>query len=390
MIQNRFDVAILGDGPVGQLLAINLARICQNPNLIVLLKDPKNNPESFNQSMAKDPRVLALNYGSLTLLESLKVKLRAVRDIKHIHVSQKDHFGRCIINSYDFQLPKLGVVVSYNELISSLRERVNQIGITCLQGSNDHYHIQQSAQSLQIRFGNSEIRARIGIRCNGIIASSDEITKSEHQYALISTVRSSLPMDSWAWECFTESGSLALLPCPGSQDSYSLVLCGPLEKINSLNKLDERRLSNILSQIAGYHLGNLFCSEKRYVVPLRQGICTKLVEGRLISVGNSAQILHPVAGQGLNLGFRDVSCLSESLRVWFRNVDDDPKMFLKIFLNSRNADRCISIGVTNLLSSLFATKFTIIQSACSSGLIALDLINPLRKLFVKHFLFGFR
>ncbi len=391
MIHDKFDIAILGDGPVGQILALILAKICPKPSLIVLIKNPENQINPSNYTLIEDPRVLALNYGSLVLLESLQVKLKSIRDIKHIHVSNFNNLGRCIIHSKDFQIPKLGIVTTYSDLINSLKDKVKESGITFLNASKS-YFIQQSKQEIRITSSDfSEIQARVCVKCDGSIDPSiNELSIRNNQSALISTVTSTFPKEYWAWERFTKYGPLALLPYPKSKNCYSLVLCSSTEKIHKLNKLDNKGLSEKLSRITGYRLGNLLFNEKRYIMPLDPKTCSRLVEGRLVSIGNAAQILHPVAGQGLNLGFRDASALGEALKAWLRNVENDTDPFLTSFLNSRKLDRCATIGITNFLPLIFSKKLMPVRLMCSAGFLMLDLIKPSRKFFLRHFLFGFR
>ncbi|UOF94073.1 MAG: FAD-dependent monooxygenase [Bordetella sp.] len=391
MINHNFDVVILGDGPVGQILALLLAKISQNPQLIALIKNPLSKSKfSFkSKSIIDDSRVLALNYGSLALLESLNIELKYFCEIKHIHISQYNKFGRCIINSEDFGLSNLGNVVTYNHLCSILEKSIAKCGVTILNQSSEKYFTQQNIDAFYVKLKDLNISSRIGIKCDGTISDGMNTLKN-NQYALVTIIKADLPCNYYAWERFTSNGPLALLPFPQRQGVYSVIWCGTFDNIKYLHELDRKHFSEILNKTFGYRLGRFECEENKQMIPLISNVCQNLVLDRLVIIGNSAQILHPVAGQGLNLGFRDAGCLSECLKDWFRNVESNPLPLLQSFKQSRNLDRKLTINITNFLPYIFSTKLFPIEYACGMALMMLDLIPSLRKIFLKHFLVGFR
>src|SRR5690606_23320953 len=136
-----------------------------------------------------------------------------------------------------------------------------------------------------------------------------DVRRDYDQHALVTSAQATLPRAGWAWERFTREGPLALLPHPLDAQAYSVVWCSPPERAAELAGLDEAAFSAALSAAFGSRLGRLTSGAPGHVFPLALTARRALVQGRSVAIGNAAQTLHPVAGQGLNLGLRDAARL---------------------------------------------------------------------------------
>ena len=168
-----YDIAILGAGPVGQALALLLARLVRDPARIALLAGDSGagqpgagQPGAAQPAPTDDPRIIAINHGSRVLLESLQAWPARSAAIDHIHVSQRGRLGRTVITRDDFDVPALGNTVSYADLHARLQERVVASGITRLSGPPAAVDA-QDAQAVHVRQGNAALRCAVAVRCDG-------------------------------------------------------------------------------------------------------------------------------------------------------------------------------------------------------------------------------
>ncbi|AHV91058.1 ubiquinone biosynthesis hydroxylase, UbiH/UbiF/VisC/COQ6 family protein [Bordetella holmesii 30539] len=367
---------------MGQALALLLARASAHPERIVLLA---GQPAPARSQPAADPRVLAMNHGSRVLLDSLGAWPSRFADIRHVHISQRGRLGRTIIGHEDFGVEQLGSVVPYAALHDRLAERVSQSGVTVLSGSAATM-TSQSLDSVHLAHGRQVISCRVAVQCDG--TGGTDLKRDYGQHAVITSARASLPRPGWAWERFTAEGPLALLPHPQQAGSYSVVWCVAPERAQALATLDDAQFSAQLSAAFGERLGRLSSQAARHIFPLELKARHAQVHGRVATIGNAAQTLHPVAGQGLNLGLRDAAQLAQALSGW--HAADDPRQRLGDFARIRSADRWLTAGLTDLMPRVFATGLAPVEHACGLALLALDLAAPARAPLARHLLQGLR
>jgi 2-octaprenyl-6-methoxyphenol hydroxylase len=387
MTQPVYDIAILGAGPVGQVLALLLAHRTAQPQRIALFAGataPASNPAP---TPAADPRVLAMNHGSRVLLESLNTWPKHAAEIRDVHVSQRGRLGSTVIHSEDFDVPRLGSVVAYAELHAALQARVAESGITVLHGPPAKV-LQQDNQGVLIQQGDMKFRCGTAVLSDG--SGGRDIRREYDQHAIITTARATLPRKGWAWERFTREGPLALLPHPMDANAYSVVWCNSPERTAELTQLDDAAFSVALSDMFGTRLGRLSSAGPRHIFPLSMSARHHLAQGRVVAIGNAAQTLHPVAGQGLNLGLRDAARLAQALTTWLSTTAESPNTLLADFANARRADRWVTAGLTDLMPRAFATKLSPIEHVCGLGLLTLDMAAPLRAPLARHLLQGLR
>lgn len=387
MTLSAYDIAILGAGPVGQVLALLLARHTAQPQRIALLAGPATPPLPHIQPPVADPRVLAMNHGSRVLLESLQTWPEHAADIRHVHVSQRGRLGSTVIHSEDFQVPRLGSVVAYAELHATLQACVTASGVTVLHGPPAQV-VRQNGHEIWIRQGDSELLSRVAVLSDG--SGGTNVRREYDQHAIVTSARATLPRPSWAWERFTREGPLALLPHPIDPQAYSVVWCTTPERATELTQLDGKAFSAALSETFGTRLGRLSSEAPRHVFPLALSARRTMAQGRLVAIGNAAQTLHPVAGQGLNLGLRDAARLAHTLTSWLPAAETNPSAILAEFAQARRLDRWVTAGLTDIMPRAFATRLAPVEHACGLGLLALDLVAPLRAPLARHLLQGFR
>ena len=365
-----------------------LARVAPDPSRIALLQGAS--PAAATPAAAipaADPRVLAMNHGSRVLLESLHAWPAKAADILNIHVSQRGRLGRSVIRNTDFNVPQLGCVVAYSALHARLEECVAASGVTLLSGPPAVVD-GQDADGVRISQGDTALSCRIAVQSDG--AGGSDVRRDYGQHALLTTTHASLPRRGWAWERFTAEGPLALLPHPQTADAYSVVWCSAPGRAAELAALNNTAFSHALTAAFGDRLGRLTCQAPRHVFPLALSARRGLVQGRVAVIGNAAQTLHPVAGQGLNLGLRDAARLAQSLGGWLAQPNASPTQALQDFARARQVDRLITAGVTDLMPRIFATGLAPVEHACGLALLGLDLAAPLRAPLARHLLQGFR
>ncbi len=380
----QYDIAILGAGPVGQVLALMLARLARDPARIVLLSGDGG---AAQPAPADDPRIIAINHGSRVLLESLGAWPARSAAIDHIHVSQRGRLGRAVIASEDFGVPALGNTVSYADLHARLIERTAACGVSLLSGPPAAVE-GQDAGAVHVRQGGLELDCAIAVRCDG--AGGQDVQRDYGQHAILTRASAALARPGWAWERFTREGPLALLPHPQASGDYAVVWCCEPAHAAAVARAGDDEFSAALTAAFGARLGRLRSAAPRQVFPLHLKARHAQAQGRVATIGNAAQTLHPVAGQGLNLGLRDAAQLAQALGPWMASQEGSPAGLLADFARARLPDRLVTAGITDVMPRAFATGLAPVEHACGLALLGLDLSASLRAPVARHFLQGLR
>ena len=383
MEHEDFDIAVVGAGPVGSALACALTARPGNPLKVAIfqadtpgLHDPKS-----------DTRVLALNHGSRVFLDAIAGWPQTCAPIQTVHVSQKGRLGRTIIRHDDFQVPALGYVVPYSALHAQLQQTLEGRNLTRLAGAPAELENRDDG-GVSICQNGRTYRARLAVQCDGARPSTR--VRDYNQHAIITAARVSLPRPGWAWERFTREGPLAVLPHPLLSQAQSIVWCTSPQRARDLQACDDQAFSDALTTHFGDRLGRFTVLERRHVFPLALSVTRNPVQQRIVTIGNAAQALHPVAGQGLNLGLRDVASLLSALQPWLSDPAADPRACLATFASLRRADRGITCQLTDFMPRVFASGNPLVEHACGLSLLALDAIEPLRRPLARHLLQGYR
>ncbi|AIO23370.1 UbiH/UbiF/VisC/COQ6 family ubiquinone biosynthesis hydroxylase [Burkholderia cepacia] len=383
-----YDLAIVGAGPVGLALAGWLARRSATQHASIALIDAREPAASAN-----DPRAIAVSHGSRVLLDTLAWPADAT-PIEHIHVSQRGHFGRTLIDRDEHDLAALGYVVRFGSLVQALAGAVRGTRVDWLTSTTAR-EPQQDADGVTLTLdgpqGERTLRARIVINAEGGLFHEQRADTGKHrrdygQTAIVGTVTVSAPRPNVAWERFTHEGPLALLPLGGPrQAEYSLVWCCTPDEAARRAALPDDAFLRELGSAFGERMGDFVAIAGRASFPLGLNAAQTLVNGRVAIVGNAAQTLHPVAGQGLNLGLRDAHTLVDTL-----STQGFEATALATFNARRALDRRFTIGATDTLARLFTIDSGPLPLLRGAALTALEFVPPLKKVIARQMMFGQR
>jgi 2-octaprenyl-6-methoxyphenol hydroxylase len=421
------DITILGGGPVGTTLALLLARLTPRPERIVLCRPERAvapttpaadvsafasrplasrtapqssiapSPPASNPA-ALDPRVMALNHGSRVLLQSLGAWPEGGANIADIHVSQRGRLGRTHISHADFGVDALGTVQSYGAIMQVLADPLAASGVTVRTGAATI--VSQDDTAVHLTLGDAAWTSAAVVQAEGGTFDQQEakdVHRDYDQHAVLATVTAERPRPGWAFERFTREGPLALLPFPSppgaganASGRYALVWCCQPDRAAALAALDDPAFAAELNTTFGTRLGTLSVAGPRHTYPLGINVRKQIVDRRIAVIGNAAQTLHPVAGQGLNLGLRDAARLAQALGPALRQTGGDPRPLLAQYAQARRADRWLTAGLTDLMPRIFATGFSPIEHACGLALLTLDLSRTVRTPLARQMMEGAR
>jgi 2-octaprenyl-6-methoxyphenol hydroxylase len=374
-----FDIAICGAGPVGLTLALLLVKRGM-PAARIALIDAKP-----LDKVAEDPRSIALSYGSRQILETVGVWPIAADAIRQIHVSRRGHFGRTLIDSDEYGLPALGYVARYGVLASALCAAAQQTGIAMLRPACVKSSIDRET-AIELFFADGKtITAQIMVQAEGGVFSEQNAKSLRRDYsqtAVIAHVTAAAPMAQRAFERFTDEGPLALLP---QDDGYAMVWCMRPDTASRLSALPDTDFLAQLQQAFGSRLGRFTAITSRAAYPLGLNAHTS-TSARAVAIGNAAQTLHPVAGQGLNLGLRDAEVLARLL------LQGRSPAALQRFTSSRQTDRGVTIRLTDTMARIFAStpQGSATQTMLGLSLGLIDAVKPAKRMLAEQMMFGQR
>jgi 2-octaprenyl-6-methoxyphenol hydroxylase len=381
-----YDVAICGAGPAGMALAALLAQRGMTPARIALI-----DAKSLAQA-SLDPRSLALSWGSRQILDEVQAWPRTATAIHQIHVSRRGRFGRSLIDRVDHGVPALGYVSRYGDVVTALGAACDRLGVKALRAVRV-IDRQEDADAVTLTLDTdgaiTSLRAAVVVQAEGGLFGPQQEKQAGQrrdygQSAIIAEVRSSAPPPHRAYERFTDEGPLALLPLG---DAWSLVWCVRPERAQELLALDDAAFLARLGEAFGERVGRFtgISARNAYPLGLSTGWPADAGAGRSVAIGNAAQILHPVAGQGLNLGLRDAAVLARLLA-----CDAAPgPAALAAFVAERRADRVTTVKLTDTMARVF-TIASPLQSLLGASLGALDMFSPLRHLLAEQMMYGRR
>lgn len=378
MAECRFDIAIVGAGPVGLALAAMLIARGVDPAKIALV-----DAKPLEQAV-QDPRAIALSYGSRQLLAQVGAWPAGATPITQIHVSRRGSFGRTLIDSAEHGLPALGYVCRYGAVLQTLAAAL-PAGVAQFRPARiDGKRVADDCVELQLSSAQT-LLASLVVQAEGGVFGAQEARAWQRDYsqvAVIASVRASAAPPGRAFERFTSEGPLALLP---QDDGYALVWCVRPERAESLLVLDDAGFISALQQAFGGRVGQFSGVSQRHGYPLGLN-AGPAATARTIAIGNAAQTLHPVAGQGLNLGLRDAAVLAALL------ARACSPAALLAFERGRQRDRAATVRLTDLMARAFAStsEHTLLQRALGLSLGAIDGLAPARRWLAEQMMFGSR
>lgn len=379
-----YDIIIAGGGPVGAALALGLR---DSGHSVALLEARPR------EAGLDDARTIALSWGSRLILERLGVwpALAQATAIQRITVSQQHGFGRVELSAREAGVPALGYVAAYaalqRALTAALERNAVQVMAGCaaraVSGDRDGAMVSVDCGGAQRQF---EARL-IAIADGGANLNLTHIkTRDYRQAALVCDVATDEAHQNRAFERFALEGPLALLP---NARGWSLVWTTAPDRALALAGLDDAEFCRRLHAAFGAALGAFRVLGRRQVFPLVLKYATRPVAPRTVLIGNAAQTLHPVAGQGFNLGLRDAWELAHAI---MEHGAGDPgsSALLNAYFSQRRFDRTATILFTDSLIRLFSKDIPLFSPVRGVGLAALGGIPPAKNFLVRRMLFGAR
>lgn len=384
MTPTACDIAILGGGPVGASLALALRGSGLN---IVVLEARKP------QSADADPRALALSYGSRLLLERLGVwhKLPHVTGIQTIHISQRGALGRAVLTAETLQVPDMGYVLPYPALYAALVQGMETAGdityltgatVTALDPQADH-----AAVTFQHDDSEHQVQTRLAVVADGGKLLEQRLPPKLTDYgqsAIIAHLTCTDPQAGTAYERFTAQGPVALLPY---RDGFELVWTASHDAAQEMLLWQDTVFLERLQSHFGERVGSFLSVGKRSCFPLRLKRAPHTTLPHTVLVGNAAQTLHPVAGQGFNMGLRDAWELAQAILACSPDALGSEAMLTR-YAHSRKLDRSAGIRFTDGLVRLFSNDLPLLSSSRAAALSVLDCLPQAKRFVARRMMFG--
>lgn len=373
------DIAIAGGGPVGLALACMLVKRGVAADRIALI-DGKT-PAAASQ----DPRSVALSWGSHQLLKQIHAWPASATAITQIHVSRRSRLGRTLIDCTEYQLPALGYVSRYGDVAQALAAELSATGVIPYRPALVTHAAESDTQVSLTLSDHQQLNAALLVQAEGGVfgtQTSKAIHRDYQQMAIVTNVRSDGMVPGRAYERFTQEGPLALLP---DHDGYSLVWCVRPAHGEALLAMPETDFLLSLQGAFGHRVGTFTQLGQRHSYPL--GLNAQQTNSpRMVAIGNAAQTLHPVAGQGLNLGLRDAVVLAAIL------AQSPTPEGLHHFTQERRGDRGLTVRLTDLMARVFTSSEdqSFSQSLLGLSLGMIDLLPPARRALSEQMMYGWR
>ena len=387
-----FDVLIVGGGMVGASMAVALAPLGLRVGMIEAFAF-----ENSRSQPSYDDRSVALSYGSRLIFQGMglwEALAPQSESIAMIHVSDKGHFGATRLYAEKEKVPALGYVIESRVLGGVLYSALRESNVDVIAPASVH-HVEQSPEEGIVKVyadksgnsacyecrlliiadgANSKIRTQVGINVN---------ERDYQQSALIANVTTSKPHHNAAYERFTPSGPLALLPLRDNR--YSLVWTHKSCEIDEVLALDDVAFLKRLQATFGYRQGAFIKAGQRSAYPLKRVKSDTESAGRALVMGNASHAIHPVAGQGLNLAMRDVAVLADLLAKAVNDQGDIGSAdLLAEYEARRRPDHQSVVNYTDGLVRVFSNDFGLLGHLRAGGLLAVDRINPARQLLARQ------
>ncbi|HDT1288511.1 2-octaprenyl-6-methoxyphenyl hydroxylase [Enterobacter asburiae] len=383
-------VIIVGGGMTGATLALAISHLTKGQLPVHLVEavapQAKNHP-------GFDSRAIALAQGTCQQLSRIGI-WQAIADcataIKTVHVSDRGHAGFVTLDAQDYRIDALGQVVELHDVGLRLFRLLQDAPGVTLHCPARVASVSRSEASVSVTLENGTVlegqllvaadgsRSSLGAQC-GV----EWRQQPYGQVAVIANVATAAEHHGRAFERFTQHGPLAMLPM--SDGRCSLVWCHPQDKAEEVKAWSDERFCTELQKAFGWLLGRITHAGQRAVYPLSLTTASQSISHRLALVGNAAQTLHPIAGQGFNLGLRDVMSLAETLsQAWGEQKDCGAYPVLSHYQKRRQVDKEATIGVTDGLVHLFANRWAPLVAGRNLGLMAMELFIPARDVLAQR------
>lgn len=379
------DILIQGGGPVGLACASWILQRFPEAKLTLLDRNPIEDADLINA----DSRGIALSHGSKLLLDTIHAWPADCADIHRVHVSQAGRFGRALMTREELQQEALGHIIRYRDIHVALRQALRDI-----QSKSPNFNWQHITGNAPEPLPN----AKCIVHAEGGLFKKQDWVESGRDYgqsALVGLVEVDRAEPHQAWERFTAEGPLAVLPSHYGINILNLVWCGSPGSSQQRLQLNEEDFLKALQTEFGNRIGRFLKIQDRRLYELGLNYRKKINQDHEVWIGNAAQTLHPVAGQGLNLGLRDAYLLAEKLANIFSGASNEQtaaniQNTLESYAKSRKADRATTIGLTDLMARVFTSNLAPVILARGFAFLALQWLPPMKTALARQMMFGRR
>lgn len=381
-------IVIVGGGLVGLSAALALQQTGQSTARKVSIIEASSLSQNEVDPTGLNTRSIALSYASIQVFKALdiwnEVKHLAA-PIRNIHISSKGYWGVSRLRAADYELDALGYVIESQPLGNCLLEKIKQSNSIDLFTSSTFESVtvdEQVQLNYQTPDGIANLQADLMLIADGAQSKARDSLGIEHQTidyaqsAIITNVFFDKPGDAIAYERFTESGPLAMLPL--GQNRYACIWTCKPEAALKLMALDEADFIQSLQQCFGHRLGFIEQVGKRFSFPLQRTEAKSLTDNRCVVIGNAANALHPVAGQGFNLGLRDIASLQSLLAGESISESASLAKLLTSYEQLRQSEQRQVIRLGDGLVSLFSNDLPLLNHARSAALGLLDVLPAVK------------
>lgn len=410
--QSCFDIIISGGGLSGSLLALSLADLTKADGSllsIAIIEATQPNTLKENATPLFDDRVLALSHGSADYLKKMGVWQHLSRDacgIEKIDISDRGHYGKARLAAQEQGVLALGYVIEMALIgkaqlkVLASKNNIHWFSPNTIVDIDWHTNNQHANNKIAVKLDSGQsIQTRLLLACDGANSPCRQLAgikvsrRDYQQVALIANVATQKPHNSKAFERFTEFGPLAMLPLTklrneprneqSSDNRCSLVWTMSLEQSTEILALSDDDFKQRLELAFGSWLGAITQVGKRDVYPLALLQASQQTYHRMALIGNASHTIHPIAGQGFNLGLRDVQVMADLLKKCLQtNSDIGSFSLLNDYEKQRRLDQKQVIELTDSLVTLFANDLPPLVAGRNLGLKVMNYLSPLKNTLV--------
>lgn len=392
--QHQYDIVIAGGGMIGASLALALAPLSLRVAVVEAVARGEQQQPSFDDRSTALSRSSQRMFRAMGLWQDIAISSTPIRSI---HVSDRGRFGFSHINAKEQGVDALGHVVinrTLGEVLQNALPEVDGLELICPgKICSVDLRPEMAAVGIEDPDGNSR-----NLTCNLLVAADGAnsavremvgISASRVDYdqlAVVGNLKPEKPPMNCAFERFTDSGPIAMLPV--SDDRAAFVWTLPPAKADEVMQLSDEAFTKELQDAFGFRLGTLTRVGKRAAYPLALSKASRLVAGRCVLVGNAAHGLHPVAAQGFNLGLRDVAalsdCIADARAAPDQLIDVGDADILEDYAEWRRADQRKLVRITDGIVRLFGSARAPVRALRNLGMLSFDLVPGVRSLFARQ------
>jgi 3-demethoxyubiquinol 3-hydroxylase len=383
------DVLVAGAGVVGAAIALGLARA----GMRVALVEPRPTP-AWDEHAPRDLRVFALAPASVRMLQRLEVWDRIAAHRAHpyreMRVWDAGGAGELHFRAQDIGAGTLGHIVEQSAIQTALWEALERERSVELHSPARVTALHPEADSLTLDTDAGDpLTARVAIAADGAdsalrtLAGLDVAGRAYGQRGLVAYVETELQHADTAWQRFLPTGPLALLPCSGGLGSIVWTL--PEAEAVAMLALDDAAFGAELTRAFGARLGAMRVVSPRAAFPLRLQLVRRYVAGRVVLAGDAAHVVHPLAGQGVNLGLQDAAALIDAMAAAHgEGRDPGAALLLRRYERVRRSENAIAARAFDGLNRLFSNEALLPTLLRGPALGLVDRLGPLKRMFARH------